>query len=60
MSESDEPGELFRACIAELAGTFFLVFAGCGSIVIDQIVPGKITHIGISLSFGLAVMTMIY
>jgi MIP family channel proteins len=60
MSEPIRPAEFLRPCLAELAGTFFLVFAGCGSIIIDQIAPGKITHIGVSVSFGLAVMTMIY
>jgi MIP family channel proteins len=60
MSEPAQPAEFLGPCLAELTGTFFLVFAGCGSIIIDQIAPGKITHLGVSLSFGLAVTTMIY
>ncbi|MBI1820281.1 MAG: MIP family channel protein [Nitrospirae bacterium] len=52
--------ESLRSCLAEFTGTFFLVLAGCGALVIDQIVPGQITHVGIALTFGLAVMAMIY
>jgi aquaporin NIP len=46
--------------IAEAIGTFCLVFAGTGAIVIDAESGGKITHVGISLTFGLVVMAMIY
>lgn len=37
-----------------------LVFAGTGAIVVDHATGGSITHLGVSLAFGLAVMTMIY
>jgi aquaporin Z len=46
--------------IAEAFGTFALVFAGCGAIVIDAQSGGAIGHAGISLVFGLVVMAMIY
>src|SRR4051812_25538331 len=46
--------------IAEVIGTFCLVFAGTGAIVIDAESGGKITHVGFSLTFGLVVMAMIY
>lgn len=46
--------------IAELIGTFCLVFAGTGAIVIDSSADGVITHVGIALTFGLIVMAMIY
>jgi aquaporin Z len=46
--------------VAELIGTFILVFAGTGAIIINDISGGAITHLGIALSFGLVVMAMIY
>jgi aquaporin NIP len=45
---------------AEFLGTFCLVFAGTGAIVINQTSGGVITHAGIALTFGLVVMAMIY
>jgi MIP family channel proteins len=46
--------------IAEAIGTFCLVFAGTGAIVINDVAGGKVTHVGIALTFGLIVMSMIY
>jgi len=46
--------------IAELIGTFALVFCGTGAIVIDQQTTGGVGHIGIAITFGLIVMSMIY
>jgi aquaporin Z len=46
--------------IAELIGTFALVFCGTGAIVINQETNGAITHVGIAITFGLIVMSMIY
>ena len=46
--------------LAELLGTYALVFAGTGAIVIDQQTNGSITHVGIAITFGLIVMSMIY
>ena len=37
----------------EFLGTFALVFAGTGAIVINQTTQGAITHAGIALTFGL-------
>jgi MIP family channel proteins len=45
---------------AEAIGTFSLVFAGTGAIVINDVSNGVITHVGIALTFGLIVMAMIY
>lgn len=46
--------------IAELIGTFALVFCGTGAIVIDQQTNGQVGHIGIAITFGLIVTAMIY
>lgn len=46
--------------IAELLGTFALVFCGTGAIVINQQSGGVITHMGIAITFGFIVMVMIY
>lgn len=45
---------------AEAIGTYCLVFAGTGAIVVDQMTGGKVTGLGISLVFGLIVLAMIY
>lgn len=49
-----------KAFIAEALGTFALVFAGTGAVVINDISAGRITHVGVALTFGLVVMAMIY
>ncbi|MEM9416679.1 MAG: aquaporin [Planctomycetota bacterium] len=49
-----------RRAAAELVGTFFLVFVGCGSMAINAHTGGVVGHLGIGLSWGLIVMAMIY
>src|SRR5215831_9324911 len=49
-----------KRLIAEILGTFGLVFAGTGAIVINEAANGVITHVGIALTFGLIVLAMIY
>src|SRR5688500_2519855 len=46
--------------LAELLGTFALVFCGTGAIVINEQSNGAVTHVGIAITFGLIVMAMIY
>jgi aquaporin Z len=46
--------------IAEAIGTFAIVFFGTGAIIINQQTNGTITHVGIAITFGFTVMSMIY
>src|SRR5688572_32701529 len=54
------PPPTFSKLAAEAVGTFALVFAGTGAIVINDVSGGVVTHVGIALTFGLVVMAMIY
>lgn len=49
-----------RKYLAEIIGTFALVFCGTGAIIINQETNGIITHAGIAITFGLIVTAMIY
>ena len=49
-----------KKLFAEFFGTFALVFAGTGAIIINQVSQGAISHVGIALTFGLIVLAMIY
>lgn len=54
-----------KKLIAELLGTFWLVFGGCGSAVLAAAFGGTSSNLGIglvgvSLAFGLTVLTMAY
>lgn len=49
-----------RKYFAEIIGTFALVFCGTGAIIINQQSGGMVTHVGIAITFGLIVTTMIY
>jgi aquaporin NIP len=49
-----------RRLAAETLGTFALVFAGTGAIVINDVCGGTVSHVGIALTFGLIVLAMIY
>ncbi len=49
-----------RKYTAEAIGTFAIVFCGTGAIIINQQSNGAITHVGIAITFGFIVMSMIY
>src|SRR6516165_8648818 len=49
-----------KRAAAEFVGTFGLVFAGTGAIVVNELSGGAITHVGVALTFGLIVLVMIY
>ncbi len=49
-----------KKCAAEFFGTFCLVFAGTGAIVVNQSTAGTISHAGIALTFGLIVVAMFH
>jgi len=49
-----------RKYIAETFGTFALVFAGTGAIIVNDVSGGTVSHVGIALTFGLIVMVVIY
>ncbi len=49
-----------KKLLGEFLGTFALVFAGTGAIVIDTVSSGAIGHAGIAITFGLIVLAMIY
>jgi MIP family channel proteins len=51
---------LAQALLAEAIGTFALVFAGAGAIMVDEKTDGALGQVGIALTFGLVIMAMIY
>lgn len=51
---------LGQRCAAEFIGTFVLIFIGCGAMVVDGVTGGVVTHAGVAIAWGIAVMTMIY
>lgn len=51
---------LNKRMAAEFIGTFWLVLGGCGSAVLAASLPSGIGLVGVSLAFGLTVLTMAY
>ncbi len=49
-----------REAISEAIGTFILVFAGTGAVMVNAISNGAVTHVGISFVFGSVVAALIY
>jgi len=51
---------LIYKAVAEAIGTFTLVFAGCGGMMVSERFPGSLPAFAIPLIFGIAVMMMVY
>jgi aquaporin NIP len=51
--------EDLRALLAEAVGTFALVFAGCGAVMVDA-KTHQLGHVGVAITFGLVIMFGIY
>lgn len=49
-----------RELASEFIGTFALVFAGTAAITINDLTAGAVTHVGVSLTFGLVILAFIY
>jgi MIP family channel proteins len=49
-----------RELLAEFIGTFVLIFAGTGAVMVDRLSNGAITHLGIGIVFGAVVTALIY
>jgi MIP family channel proteins len=49
-----------RELLAEFIGTFVLIFAGTGAVMVDRLSNGAVTHLGISIVFGAVVTALIY
>jgi aquaporin Z len=48
-----------KKLLSEFIGTYCLLFAGTGAIIINDISGGAVTHVGIALTFGLIVFAMV-
>ncbi|XP_062100932.1 nodulin-26-like [Humulus lupulus] len=54
----DKPPSSFQKMVAELIGTYFLIFIGCGAAIVNKIEP--LTIVGIAIVWGLVLMAAIY
>lgn len=51
---------LMQKVFAEVVGTYFVIFIGCGSVAVNKIYGGVVTFPGICIAWGLIVMIMVY
>ena len=56
----DQTLTLWRRATAEGLAAFALVFAGCGAIIANKQYHGALGSVGVSFTFGLIIMVMIY
>ncbi|VAH58753.1 unnamed protein product [Triticum turgidum subsp. durum] len=52
--------QFMQKILAEILGTYFMILAGCGSVVVNQSTGGAVTFPGICVVWGLVVMVMVY
>ncbi|TVU22769.1 hypothetical protein EJB05_32487, partial [Eragrostis curvula] len=52
--------QFMQKIIAEVLGTYFMIFAGCGSVVVNLSTKGTVTFPGICAVWGLVVMVLVY
>ena len=45
---------------SEFIGTFIMMFCGTGAMAIDEITNGSVTHVGVAITWGLIIMSLIY
>src|SRR3954453_18462797 len=50
---------IVRCLAAEAIGTFALVFAGCGAVMVNA-KTGQLGHVGVAIAFGLVILFGIY
>lgn len=50
----------WREASSEFIGTFILVFAGPGAVMVNTISDGSLSHLGVSFVFGAVVAAVIY
>ncbi len=53
-------GNMPYKAFTEMIGTFFLVFAGTGAVIVNTMSSGVVTHVGVSLVFAMIVVAVIY
>lgn len=59
-AEKKPSAYIYSRELAEFVGTFTLVFAGTGAVMVNEISGGAVTHLGISFVFGAVVAALIY
>lgn len=52
-------GKIWKACLAELIGTFTLIYIGAGAVCLSVTHPGSVDLVGIALAHGLAIAAMV-